>query len=340
MLKNLIISAVLLALVAVAETPKIVVSFPAYDQVLKEAFPQAEVILLTRDAANDPHQYQLTPADLQLLYSLTEKDVIISTAHAPFELKIAELANEGKIKAYVIDVRTLQLYLTWDNRLVKLEDEEHGEVDHEDHEHGPVNIHDHGIYPPNVFKLVEEVSWRTGLQPNKEFLERLRALNATYCCRFGGRAVALTPAAQYLLHWLGFRDVVVLVKEPGVPPSPADLQKALQYVRDGAPAVAVAVSGEALRIVDQFLQKAKEMGIQPKIITSDFSKGYLSALENATRQIAESTPQRPTQQVSPTAPMSGQQGGDIDVILPLIVVAAAVAAVGAFLALRRNRKTK
>ncbi len=340
MLKNLIISAMLLALVAVAETPKIVVSFPAYDQVLKEAFPQAEVILLTRDAASDPHQYQLTPADLQLLYSLTEKDVIISTAHAPFELKIAELAKEGKIKAYVIDVRTFQLYLTWDNRLVKLEDEEHGEVDHEDHEHGPVNIHDHGIYPPNVFKLVEEVSWRTGLQPNKEFLERLRALNATYCCRFGGRAVALTPAAQYLLHWLGFRDVVVLVKEPGVPPSPADLQKALQYVRDGAPAVAVAVSGGALRIVDQFLQKAKEMGIQPKIITSDFSKGYLSALENATRQIAESTPQRPTQQVSPTAPMSGQQGGDIDVILPLIVVAAAVAAVGAFLALRRNRKTK
>ncbi len=340
MLKNLIISAVLLALVAVAETPKIVVSFPAYDQVLKEAFPQAEVILLTRDAASDPHQYQLTPADLQLLYSLTEKDVIISTAHAPFELKIAELAKEGKIKAYVIDVRTFQLYLTGDNRLVKLEDEEHGEVDHEDHEHGPVNIHDHGIYPPNVFKLVEEVSRRTGLQPNKEFLERLRALNATYCCRFGGRAVALTPTAQYLLHWLGFRDVVVLVKEPGVPPSPADLQEALQYVRDGAPAVAVVVSGEALRIVDQFLQKAKEMGIQPKIITSDFSKGYLSALENATRQIAESTPQRPTQQVSPTAPVSGQQGGDIDVILPLIVVAAAVAAVGAFLALRRNRKTK
>ncbi len=340
MLKNLIIPAVLLALVAVAETPKIVVSFPAYDQVLKEAFPQAEVILLTRDAASDPHQYQLTPADLQLLYSLAEKDVIVSTAHAPFELKIAELAKEGKIKAYVIDVRTFQLYLTWDNRLVKLEDEEHGEVDHEDDEHGPVNIHDHGIYPPNVFKLVEEVSRRTGLQPNREFLERLRALNATYCCRFGGRAVALTPAAQYLLHWLGFRDVVVLVKEPGVPPSPADLQEALQYVRDGAPAVAVVVSGEALRIVDQFLQKAKEMGIQPKIITADFSKGYLSVLENATRQIAESTPQRPTQQVSPTAPVSGQQGGDIDVIPPLIVVAAAVAAVGAFLALRRNRKTK
>ncbi len=339
MLKNLIILAVLLAFVAVAETPKIIVSFPAYDQVLKEAFPQAEVILLTRNATGDPHQYQLTPADLQLLYSLTEKDVIVSTAHAPFELKIAELAKEGKIKAYVIDVRTFQLYLTWDNHLVKL-DIEHDEVDHEDHKHGPVNLHDHGIYPPNVFKLVEEVSRRTGLQPNREFLERLRVLNATYCCRFGGKAVALTPAAQYLLHWLGFRDVVVLVKGPGMPPSPADLQKALQYVRDGAPAVAVVVRGEALRIVDMFRQKAKEAEIQPKIIATGFSKGYLSAVENITRQIAEYTPQRPTQQVSATAPMSGQQGGDVDVIMPLIVVAAAVAAIGVFLALRRNRKTK
>jgi zinc/manganese transport system substrate-binding protein len=90
----------LLLLAVFASAQKIVVTFPAYDIVLKEAFPNADVILLTK-GVSDPHEYQLTPQDLQMLKALTERDVIISSMHAPFELKIAEMAKRRRNKSQV-----------------------------------------------------------------------------------------------------------------------------------------------------------------------------------------------------------------------------------------------
>jgi len=303
-----------LMLAALLYAQKIIVSFPAYDVILQEAFPNAEVVLLTK-GAGDPHEYQFTAGDLQLLRGLGERDVVVLTMHAPFELKIAELARKGEIKARIIDVTQFQQYLRYEN--------------------GALNPHDHGIYPPNVFKLVEAVSGATGLQPSAEFIKKLRELNATYCCRFGGKAVAITPAAQYLLHWLGFRDVVVLVKEPGVPPSAEDLQKALQYVKEGAPAVAAVVRGEALRIVQMFTQKAQEAGIQPKVVTADFSKGYLSTLENTARQIAEATPPSEATQTAAETSTPAQQ--DLALQLAAVAVAAFLVAVLAAVMWRKKK---
>jgi zinc/manganese transport system substrate-binding protein len=346
----------LLLLAVFASAQKIVVSFPAYDIVLKEAFPNADVILLTR-GVSDPHEYQLTPQDLQMLKALTERDVIISSMHAPFELRIAELAKNGEIKAKLIDLTKIQWYLTWDGELVKGAEQDHGEHDHgkhdhdaHKHDHGGLNLHDHGVFPPNVFILIEEVSKATGLKPDQNFIQKLKQLNATYANKFSGKAIAITPAAQYILYWLGFRDIALFIKEPGVPPSPADLQKALQYAKEGAPALAVVVRGEALKIVDNFRNKMNELGAQPKIITADFSTNYLSTLENLTKQIAAAakpteatqltTAQQPstTQQSQPVAQTPNTSGGlDVAVwvaLVAVVVVAAAVAAI----ALRRKPK--
>ena len=111
------------------------VSFPAYNVVLKEAFPQVEVILLTRGAA-DPHEYQLTPQDLEFLKSLGPSDVIVSSMHAPFELKIAEMVKRGEIRAKMIDITQLYTFLTFDGKEVRLE---------EDHNHGGVRRAGSGV---------------------------------------------------------------------------------------------------------------------------------------------------------------------------------------------------
>jgi len=334
-------AAALLLLAVFASAQKIVVSFPAYNIVLKEAFPNADVILLTK-GVSDPHEYQLTPQDLQILKALTERDVIISSMHAPFELKIAEMVKNGEIKARFIDLTKIQWYLTWDGELVKLA--EHS------HDHGGVNMHDHGVFPPNVFILIEEVSKATGLEPDQNFIQKLKQLNATYADKFSGKAIAITPAAQYVLYWLGYRDVALFIKEPGVPPSPADLQKVVQYAKEGAPALAVVVRGEALRIVDNFRNKMNELGAQPKIITADFSENYLSTLENLAKEIAgtakptetaqQTAAQQPstTQQSQPVAQTPNTAGG-LDaavwvVLVAVVVVAAAVVAI----ALRRKPK--
>jgi zinc/manganese transport system substrate-binding protein len=152
------------------------------------------------------------------------------------------------------------------------------------------------------------------------------------------------------LYWLGYRDVALFIKEPGVPPSPADLQKVVQYAKEGAPALAVVVRGEALRIVDNFRNKMNELGAQPKIITADFSENYLSTLENLAKEIAgtakptetaqQTAAQQPstTQQSQPVAQTPNTAGG-LDaavwvVLVAVVVVAAAVVAI----ALRRKPK--
>jgi len=346
-------TATMLLLAVFASAQKIVVTFPAYDIVLKEAFPNADVILLTK-GVSDPHMYQLTPQDLQMIKALTERDVIISSMHAPFELKIAEMAKNGEIKAKLIDLTKIQWYLTWDGKLVKEAEHDHGKHDHgaHKHDHGGLNLHDHGIFPPNVFILIEEVSKATGLKPDQNFIQKLKQLNATYANKFSGKAIAITPAAQYILYWLGFRDIALFIKEPGVPPSPADLQKALQYAKEGAPALAVVVRGEALRIVDSFRDKMNEHGAQPKIITADFSKSYLSTLENLAKEIAAATAAKPTETAQQTAaqqPSTVQQSqpatqtpnafGGVDAavwatLVVVVVIAAAIVAI----ALRKRAK--
>jgi zinc/manganese transport system substrate-binding protein len=323
-------TATLLLLAVFASAQKIVVSFPAYNIVLKEAFPNADVILLTK-GISDPHEYQLTLQDLQVLKTLTERDVIVSSMHASFELKIAEMVKNGEIKAKLIDLTKIQWYLTWDGKLVK----------GVEHDHGGVNMHDHGVFPSNVFILIEEVSKATGLEPDQNFIQKLKQLNATYASKFSGKAIAITPTAQYILYWLGFRDVALFIKEPGVPPSLADLQKVVQYAKEGAPALAVAVSGEVLKIVDNFKNKMNELGVQPKVVIADFSTNYLSTLEYLAREIAAATAaQQPsTAQQSQPVVQTPNASGSVDaavwvVLVAMVVIAAAIVAI----VLRRKPK--
>jgi zinc/manganese transport system substrate-binding protein len=206
-----------------------------------------------------------------------------------------------------------------------------------------LNLHDHGVFPPSVFILIEEVSKATGLKPDQNFIQKLKQLNATYANKFSGKAIAITPAAQYILYWLGFRDIALFIKEPGVPPSPADLQKALQYAKEGAPALAAVMRGEALRIVDNFRNKMNEHGAQPKIITADFSKSYLSMLENLAEEIAAATAAKPTetaqaQQPSTATSTQTTSGGQDAVVWVALVAVVAIAVAAVAVAMRRKPK--
>jgi zinc/manganese transport system substrate-binding protein len=325
-------TATLLLLAVFASAQKIVVTFPAYNIVLKEAFPNADVILLTK-GISDPHEYQLTPQDLQMLKALTERDVIISSMHAPFELKIAEMVKSREIKAKLIDLTKMQRYLTWEGDLVK----------GTEHNHGGLNLHDHGIFPSNVFILIEEVSKATGLEPDQNFIQKLKQLNATYANKFSGKAIAITPTAQYILYWLGFRDVALFIKEPGVPPSPADLQKVVQYAKESALAIAVTISGEALKIVDNFRNKMNELGVQPKVVVADFSTNYLSTLEYLAKEIAaaqQTAAQRPStaQQSQPATQTPNASGGVEAAVWATLIVVVVIAAAIVAIVLRRKPK--
>ncbi|CCC81157.1 metal ABC transporter solute-binding protein, Zn/Mn family [Thermoproteus tenax] len=301
----------LLAIAAWATT--IVVTFPAYDLYLKEAFPQANVVLLTK-GVSDPHEYQLTPSDVQMLLSLGPNDVIVTSLHAQFELRILQMAQSGEIKAKVVVVPQIAQYLTFDGRLVRGNWSE-----------GGVNEHEHGLYVPNAIRIIEAVANATGLSPNQTYLEQLLELNRTYCCKFSGRAVAVTPAAEYILYWLGYRDIVVLIKEEGVPPTPQDLQRAAEYMEEGAPALAVGVSGETLRIAQSLEDKLREMGVSnPHIITAVFNGSYIGTMEQVVEQISQRT------QTAQPAQAGSAPGYLLLIIAVTVAVAAAAIAVFKF----------
>lgn len=203
-----------------------------------------------------------------------------------------------------------------------------------------VNDHEHGLYPPNVLRLVEAVASATGMKPDPNFVTKLRELNAKYQGKFTGKAVALTPPTQYILHWLGYKDVVVLVKEHGQPPAPQDMQKALQYAKEGAPVVAAVPRAVKPKVIDMFVQKAQEAGFTPRIIVANFSTSYLATLEKFAEEMSNA--KAPTTSASQVAGVvAGGETSGVGQSLDVVWIAAAVAVlliVAAFYLARRRKK--
>ena len=329
------------------ERPRILVTFPHYHIVLREAFPHAEVRLLVPPGI-DPHHYQLTSADLQLLMGLGPGDLIVNSMHVRFELEIAKRAARGEIKAMHLDVTTFNKYLTWDGKVVTLKPHEEDDEDH-DHHHGGVNMHEHGAYPPNVAKLVELVARYLKTSPDPKFIEEFQKINATYGGKFRGKAVALTPLSQYILHWLGFDDIVVFVKEPGVPPTSEDLRKAIQYAREGAPVLAFGGAADrARRLAEDFAKKAAEAGVEVRPIVVGLDQGgYLAALKTVGEEIAKAVRTaavQPAAETTPTQPPTGVAAGagqtadSLNQWVAVAVAALAALVVGVLFITRRKKK--
>ncbi|MEM1703052.1 MAG: zinc ABC transporter substrate-binding protein, partial [Zestosphaera sp.] len=79
----------------------IVVTFPNLADDVNLIMCDSDRVYSLLPPSIDPHDYSLTPADVKLL---EQADLIISTAHTHFELRISELRDQGVIKAVVIEI--------------------------------------------------------------------------------------------------------------------------------------------------------------------------------------------------------------------------------------------
>ena len=192
----------------------IIVTFPClkYDVELLACEGDRVISLLPQGA--DPHQYQLTPDDVRLL---EDADLIISTGHTTFEVKIRELVGEGEIGARLVEIPGIP-------GLRLLKNPSTGQVNY----HMP--IYDPGNYRAFMAYLASVLSeLRPGaageyraklsrvLRKLDELLEEAPKLDA--------RAVADLPVVQYAVSWLGVEVSFLVVKEPGVPATPGDLMR-------------------------------------------------------------------------------------------------------------------
>ncbi|RLI13893.1 ABC transporter substrate-binding protein, partial [Candidatus Bathyarchaeota archaeon] len=167
------------------------------------ALEDDEVVSLA-PAGADPHDYQLTPNDVELL---KKADIIVSTAHTPFEAEIRELWARGELRGALVEVPSIPGIRLAANPAT-------GQPNY----HMP--IYDPGNYKAFLTYLAELMA---ELRPDRagDYRERaeeaVRAVDSLLRAapRLDMVAVADLPFAQYAVGWLGVEVRFLIVKEHG-----------------------------------------------------------------------------------------------------------------------------
>ena len=196
----------------------------------------------------DPHAYQLSPSDLDLLRGAA---LLVVSGHAPFEPRLAEKAEELGVPVLAVDglegVRLLRLPT------------------------GQVNYHFPAYDPGNYRVFLEALasklaganpacadSYRAALgevEARLDELERLRGALDGY------RAVASVPYTQYAVSWLGVEVVELVTPGEGSQASALRLARIDAMLASGEASLAVIAvdpSGNPLTAADRWLSAAAE----------------------------------------------------------------------------------
>ena len=221
----------------------------------------------------DPHEYQLTPDDIELLKGA---DIIVSTAHTPFEMEIRELHDRGEISGILVEIPRIPGIRIMENPAT-----------------GQPNYH-MPIYDPGNYKvfITYLASLMAKLRPGKQdsYLSKAEAIVGTIdslldrAPRLDLAAVADLPFTQYAVSWLGIDIRFLLVKEHGVPATPGDLLRIEEAISSGKVCLAVVCEPATPSASRQLRELATEHGLPILYVPSPLSpRGTLEKLE----QVAE-----------------------------------------------------
>lgn len=191
----------------------VVVSFPNLVEDLKTMLCPNDQIEYIAPPGIDPHEYSLSPEDIN---KLKKADVIISTGHAPFEIRIRELSEEGIIKGILIEIPKVPGIVIKKNPVL-------GTLNY----HMPIYDPDNYIifinYVANVFSEINKVCSNYYIEKAREIgdivesiKKRIPNINLT--------AVADTPVIQYAVEWIGIHIDYLVIREHGIETTPSDLE--------------------------------------------------------------------------------------------------------------------
>lgn len=89
------------------EKPLVITSIAPIAEIVREAFGESVQVEYLVPPGVDPHQYQLTPEQIE---KIQKADVIVTIGHLPVEEKIEELEKEGILKGEVLGIEDYQRY--------------------------------------------------------------------------------------------------------------------------------------------------------------------------------------------------------------------------------------
>ena len=221
----------------------IIVTFPSLVNDIRQLICKDDHVVSIVPPGSDPHEYQLTINDIELLQ---KADLIISTGHTSFENRIRDLINSGEISAILIEIPKIKDVDILANPAT-----------------GLPNLHMPIYDPLNYIVFINNVTNTLQiLRPECASIyneNRLSIISKiAYLLADSPRiyvdAVADKPLTQYAVSWLGIRIKYLLIKEPGVPATPSDLDIIRDRMAKGYIGIAIvtepATDSASLQLID------------------------------------------------------------------------------------------
>jgi len=211
---------------------RVAVTFPSLKPDVELLACEGDTVFSVAPPGVDPHDYQLAPRDVEELKGC---DLIVSTGHAPFEARIAELVAKGEVKARLVEVPSAPSVKLRVNPAT-----------------GRENLHWPIYDPANYLAFVKHLAEvMAELRPScaQAYRERAaaveRELNSllSRAPKLNATAVGLSPVVQYAVEWAGVRLAYLLVKEHELPATPSDIAAAELALAEGRATLVVSVKG-------------------------------------------------------------------------------------------------
>lgn len=269
----------------------IVVSFPNLVYDIRQLVCNDDLVESIAPMGVDPHDYQLTPKNIELL---KKADLIVSTGHTPFEKSIEDMASQGEFKGELIVIPKIPGIRIYKNPML-----------------GTPNYHA-PIYDPHNYEVFLKYVARelAKLRPEcsetytdklsqvlgklQDIVENTPKLNYT--------AVADTPLTQYAVSWLNLTLKYLMIKEHDVPATPGDIEEIKSFLEKRRQVIAVVTSPVELPASKQLEQLAHENGVRiiyvPSFLLPSSTLSKLKNISQQARKLAETlSPGKPTKSI-------------------------------------------
>jgi len=200
-----------------AEKPLVIASISPLAEIVKEVFSDSVEVVYIVPPGADPHQYQLTPEQIELI---KKADVVVTVnGHLPAEQKMKQLKEEGTISAAVLFAED---YAKYGFRFLPER--------WYDNKNNP-----HGVWldPHNALAIAKATAEALSKRyPQKrELYEKqyekfetkvLAIVEAYKVLAENATAVIEMPSQQYALEWLGVKAVASIKPEAEMPAKSVD----------------------------------------------------------------------------------------------------------------------
>ncbi len=252
----------------------VVVTFPNLVDDIRPLLCGGDRVVSLVPPGVDPHEFQLTPSALRLA---READLVVSTGHAPFEVKLRDVIDPSRL-VEIPRIKGIRLLVN--------------PVTGQPNYHMP--IYDPSNYKRFIAYIAERLAaLRPGCKAKymrnaERILEEVDTVVAA-APRLSAVAVGSAPPVQYAVQWLNVTVAWLLIPEPGVSPTPGEVGKARSLLEEGAIAVVMSSRGGLATPADTKLaEMAKEYGRPLLRVPAPYSPGsVLEKLRVVAREAEE-----------------------------------------------------